>query len=718
MRIREGKVVTIKSMMHAAENSDQNSGKDSQEVGPPSSPEDALLARLNEQQQVAVRHGHDPLLIIAGAGTGKTHTLVHRVASLINGGVAPQRLLLLTFTRRAAAEMLRRVAGLLGTHAKDGRDRAPSRRVWGGTFHATACRLLRLHGAAIGLDADFTILDRSDAEDLMNVVRTEMGLTSLKTRFPKKGTCLAIYSNCVNSQLPLDEVLQANFPWCLDYEGPLKKLFKNYVERKDRSAVLDYDDLLLFWRGLMMDDLASPAVRERFDSVLVDEYQDTNQVQADILNHLRPDGSGLTVVGDDCQSIYSFRAATVRNILDFPKTFPRTTIIKLQQNYRSTQPILTATNHVIAEATEQFAKELWSTRKEGNKPRLVTCEDEWEQTDEIVREVLERREEGLQLRDQAVLFRASHHSIILEGELTRHNIPYVKYGGLKFIETAHVKDVLSLLRFAENYKDLVAGLRFLMLLPGIGPKTAHRLVDSLIESGGDFGRWQKEKVPSLIRHEWKELTTLLRQLTSPKCPPLPAQLSAICRLYQPLLEARYDAAAARLRDIEQLEQLSTRFADRRTMLSDMALDPPSSSADLAGPALRDEDYLILSTIHSAKGLEWDAVYVVHAADGHIPSDMSTDNAAQVDEERRLFYVALTRAKRWLYVYFPQRYESPRSRRNDWNGLAQLTRFLPAHVKCHFDCRTALNVAAEETSGAGSRTSKRKQIRRSVSSFWG
>ncbi|MDH3717563.1 MAG: ATP-dependent helicase, partial [Planctomycetota bacterium] len=491
---------------------------DAAQSKPVTNKDELQLAGLNDRQRAAVTHGEQPLLIVAGAGTGKTHTLVHRVANLIQGGIPAQRVLLLTFTRRASAEMLRRVAGLLGTPTSTaptstaptstaptstpptstaGQPRRGSEisRVWGGTFHATACRLLRMHGSAIGLDVDFTILDRSDAEDLMNVVRTDIGLAALKTRFPKKGTCLAIYSHCVNSELPLEQILQTKYPWCVEYTDQLKKLFKNYVRRKDFSAVLDYDDLLLFWRGLMADDLAGQSVRDRFDCVLVDEYQDTNRLQADILKHLCHDGTGLTVVGDDCQSIYSFRAATVRNILDFPKHYPQTTIVTLEQNYRSTQPILDATNAVIGQARDQFTKQLWSDRAAGQLPWLVSCDDEWEQTDEIVRQVLEHRESDLDLRDQAVLFRASHHSILLEGELTRHNIPYVKYGGLKFVETAHIKDVISVLRFAENQKDIVAGQRLLMLLPGIGPKTAQRLLRDLQQSAGSLPAWKKAQVP-------------------------------------------------------------------------------------------------------------------------------------------------------------------------------------------------------------------------------
>jgi DNA helicase-2/ATP-dependent DNA helicase PcrA len=681
--------------------------------------DNALLARLNPQQREAVCHGDTPLLIIAGAGTGKTQTLVHRVAHLIQRGVPAQRILLLTFTRRAAAEMLRRVEGLLrGTRTATGPLRTQTTRVWGGTFHATATRLLRVYGNAIGLTPDFTILDRTDAEDLMNVIRTDMGLSEHKKRFPKKGTCMAIYSHCINSQSPLEKVLQTSFPWCRDYASQLKELFKAYVERKDVASVLDYDDLLLFWNGLLNDDQAGDRIRDRFDCVLVDEYQDTNQLQGRILKQLRPDGSGLTAVGDDCQSIYSFRAATVRNILDFPKTFPGTRLVKLEQNYRSTEPILKATNNVIAQAGEQFTKRLWSSRTDGEQPNLVTCQDDLEQTDELIRQVLEHREAGILLRDQAVLFRTSHHSVVLEGELTRHNIPYVKYGGLKFIESAHVKDVMAVLRLAENPKDIVAGLRVLVLLPGIGPGNAKRLMNVLIEADGKFDCWRDVKVPQAAASHWPDLVRLMRRLTAAKTPPLPAQLTAVRKFYRPWLEEKYDAADARLRDIEQLEQLASRFEDRRAMLSDIALDPPNSTEDFAGPPLLDEDYLILSTIHSAKGLEWDAVYVIHAADGNIPSDMATGDAEQIDEERRLFYVALTRAKSWLYVYFPQRYYQPqRGRYTDAFNMAQVTRFIDEEIRRHFDCRTASVEPIDSASDATGLDSKRQAIRRSASSIW-
>jgi len=687
-----------------------------------------ILTGLNEQQQAAVRHGDGPLLIVAGAGTGKTRTLVHRVAQAIDQGVAPGRILLLTFTRRAAGEMLRRVDGLLRQLADASRKDAPgkrsrfhgSKRVWGGTFHATATRLLRAYGKSVGVDPAFTIHDRTDSEDLLDVVRTELRLAKTDKRFPKKRTCMAIYSHCVNSQRPLESVLADAYPWCGDYADELKRLFRAYVDRKESAAVLDYDDLLLFWHGLMEEEKAARKVRDRFDRVLVDEYQDTNHVQAEILRLLCPDGTGLTVVGDDAQSIYSFRAATVRNILDFPKQFSGTTVVTLEQNYRSTQPILDATNGVIALAKERFTKDLFSDRHAGETPQLVTCEDEDEQTDAIIRRILQHREAGIDLRRQAVLFRASHHSITLEAELARHNIPFVKYGGLKFTETAHVKDLMAILRLAENPRDMVAGMRLLMLLPGVGPAKARRTMEELIESGGDFNVWADAVPAKAAADIWPKLVKLMRQLTRASDREIAAQVHAARKFYAPLLEEKFDNAQPRLRDLEQIEQLSERFPDRAAMLSEIALDPPTTTEDYAGEPLLDEDYLILSTIHSAKGLEWEAVYVLHAADGNIPSDMATGKPEQVEEERRLFYVALTRARNWLYVCFPQRYfHAYRGRFSDRHGYAQLTRFIPKPVKRHFDCRLAFewddagDDAADETDVAP----QRKDLRRRSRSIW-
>lgn len=694
---------------------------------------DQVLADLNPQQREAVRHAEGPLLIVAGAGTGKTATLVHRVAWLIASGVDPGRILLVTFTRRAAAEMLRRVDAVLqrlreaesgardtsgpseGAAAPAGR----ASRVWGGTFHAIATRLLRQYGKAIGLPAEFTIHDRTDSEDLLNVVRTDLGLAKTDRRFPKKGTCMDIYSRCVNARQKLEHVLATGYPWCQEWADELKRLFDAYVDRKESAGVLDYDDLLLYWHALLADPGAGETVRKRFDRVLVDEYQDTNVLQAEILYQLCPDGKGLTVVGDDAQSIYSFRAATVRNILDFPKHYAGTTIVTLEQNYRSTQPILTATNGVISQARHRYTKNLWTGRQGGEKPALVACETEDDQTDYVVRRILEHREAGVDLRRQAVLFRASHHSMMLEAELTRRNIPFHKYGGLKFIETAHVKDLMAFLRLAENPRDLVAGTRLLGLLPGIGPQKARQLMDVLAEAGGNFGVWNQRKPPAAAEKLWPKLVNLLIGLAGSK-QDLPGQVHRVRKFYGPMLIELYDNPQPRARDLEQLEQIASRYKDRRTMLAEITLDPPSSTQDFAGKPTLDEDYLVLSTIHSAKGLEWDAVYVIHASDGNIPSDMSTGSPEGIDEELRLFYVALTRARNRLYVCYPLRYYRYSGGFSDAYGYAQLTRFLPNRVCRHFLRSTALPCGEDdeaESAGSPKPHITSKAVRRRTKDLW-
>ena len=549
---------------------------------------DDLLAGLNPRQREAATHGDSPLLIVAGAGTGKTATLVHRVAWLIAGGVDPGRILLLTFTRRAAAEMLRRAEHLLRRLGRPG-----TTRVWGGTYHAIATRLLHRYGKAIGLPPAFTVHDRSDSEDLMNVVRTDLNLAKTDKRFPKKGTCMAIYSRCVNAREKLDDVLQHHFLWCKDWHDELKLLFDGYVDRKEAAGVLDYDDLLLFWHALLEDEKAGDAIRRSFDCILVDEYQDTNTLQAEILYGLSPEGKGLTVVGDDAQSIYAFRAATVRNILDFPKHYKNTTIVTLEQNYRSTQPILEATNGVIGLAKERYAKNLWSDRADGERPWLVNCEDDTDQAEYVIRKILEHREAGVDLRRQAVLFRASHHSILLEAELARANIPFHKYGGLKFVEAAHVKDLMAFLRLAENPRDMVSGSRLLPLLPGIGPGKARQLMDTLLAAGGSFDIWVQWRPPAGAAKIWPKFVKLLTDLTDTR-DDLPTQIGRVRKFYAPLLEAKYDHVEPRLRDLEQLELIASRYRSRSRMLLELTLDPPSSTQDLAGPPTLDDDYLVLA----------------------------------------------------------------------------------------------------------------------------
>jgi len=652
------------------------------------------FASLNAQQRDAVDHGIDQpdrqgeaLLVIAGAGSGKTMTLASRVARQVLAGADPQRILLLTFSRRAAKEMESRVGRVLHQALRfSSTQRLPSL-PWSGTFHSIGARLLRDYAAQVGLNEAFTILDRGDAEDVLGLVRQQLGLgdTKGKSRFPQKGTCLSIYSRAVNSQAPLQSLLLDNYPWCVQHEVDLKRLFGAYVGEKHKQGVVDFDDLLLYWSHLMGDRELGAHVAARFDHVLVDEYQDTNRLQEAILLGLKPTGRGLTVVGDDAQSIYSFRAAEVRNILEFPQRFtPAARVVRLERNYRSTQPILDASNAVIALASERFAKNLWTELASSERPQLVTVEDEAAQARWVADRVLEHREAGLKLTAQAVLFRASHHSAGLELELARRNIPFVKFGGLQFLEAAHVKDVLSVLRWVENPRSRLAGSRVAQLVPGIGAATASRLLDAMEAAADPAGELQRFEPPAAAKLEWQALAKLIEDLRS-SVSPWPEDIQLANLWYQPHLERLHDDARIRQADLVQLARMANASSSRQQFLTDMTLDPPAATSDEAGPPLLDEDYLILSTIHSAKGMEWQSVHLLNAVDGCIPSDMATGNQAQIDEERRLLYVALTRAKRHLQVLVPQRfYVSGQSGVGDRHVYGSLTRFIPPEVASLFE----------------------------------
>ncbi|MEO0081759.1 MAG: ATP-dependent helicase [candidate division WOR-3 bacterium] len=641
---------------------------------------------LNRQQLKAVTHGDGPLLIIAGAGTGKTRTLAYRVAWLIRQGVPAERILLLTFTRRAAQEMLSRAHALC---------RQSTRKVWGGTFHAVANRLLRSFGRAVGLSPSFTVVDEGDAADLLGVIRTELGYTSKEKRFPRKATIRDIYSRMVNAQEPLSRVLEKEYPWCVEAEKGLAEVFTRYTVRKQEREILDYDDLLLYWKALLDCEPARRQVAGLFDHVLVDEYQDTNIIQAEILECLRRDNRNITVVGDDAQSIYAFRGATVRNILTFPERFPNTTIVTLEENYRSVQPILDVANAVMESARFRYTKNLWSEQASSHRPILVTCQDEAEQTQMVADDVLKHLEEGISLREQAVLFRAGHHSDMLEVELARRNIPFHKYGGLRFVESAHVKDLLALLRIVENPRDEMSWFRALEMLDGVGPKTARGVFAHLEQNQYNISSLDGFPVPVAAQERFAEMLAALRAVAAGGKMPVAVQVEILRRYYEPLLERLYDNPVPRARDLEQLEQIAQRYRSRRSFITDLALDPPDSTADLAGPPYKDEDFLVLSTMHSAKGCEWKVVYIIHAADGMIPSDMATEDEDSIEEERRLFYVAITRAREWLYVFFPLRYYHARFRLGDRHLYAQLTRFLPAEVTRLFEHRT-VRYGLEET----------------------
>ena len=656
----------------------------------------AYLATLNPEQRRAVEHGIGerettpaaPLLVIAGAGSGKTNTLAHRVAHLIVNGADPRRILLMTFSRRAAGEMSGRVERIARRVMGESAGVMTQALTWAGTFHGIAARLLRDYAEAIGLDPAFTIHDREDSADLMNLARHELGFSKTEKRFPTKGTCLAIYSRCVNAEQAIEDVLRRAFPWCETWADELKQLFSAYVEAKQRQNVLDYDDLLLYWAQTMGEPLLAQDIGGRFDHVLVDEYQDTNRLQASILMGLKPAGRGLTVVGDDAQLIYSFRAATVRNILDFPQLFtPPAQVITLDRNYRSTQPILAAANGVIELASERFTKNLWTERTTGEKPRLVSVRDEADQARYIAEQVLEAREGGATLKQQAVLFRASHHSGPLEVELTRRNIPFVKFGGLKFLDAAHIKDLLALLRFVENPRDRVAGFRLMQLLPGVGPASAQRALDQMAQAADPLAALAAAPTPPRAGDDWRAFVETLSELAACRGR-WPAELERARLWYEPHLERLHEDASMRRADLIQLEAIAAGYPSRERFLTELTLDPPDATSDQAGTPSRDDDYLILSTIHSAKGQEWKSVYVLNVVDGCIPSDLAAETAAELEEERRLLYVAMTRAKDDLHLVVPQRFFTHgQHAQGDRHVYAARTRFIP-HDLLAFYARTS------------------------------
>ncbi|MCL1593751.1 MAG: ATP-dependent helicase [Actinomycetia bacterium] len=659
----------------------------------------SYLEGLNERQRAAVLHGDGPLLVIAGAGSGKTKTLAARVAHLIETGTEPDRILLLTFSRRASAEMIKRAGSVC--------DGAKVSAVWGGTFHSIANRLLRRFGEAVGLGEGFTVLDRADTESMFGMLRTSHGLGTQKRRFPRKETIASIYSRTVNARTPLAKTLEERFPYCLEHVDDIGTLFTGYTERKRETNVIDYDDLLLYWQALMGSG-ARDVVRGLFDHVLVDEYQDTNHVQAAILDAMCGQDGNLTVVGDDAQSIYSFRAATVENILTFPESHPIAQVVMLDRNYRSTPEILNVANAVISASETAFDKQLWTQRPNGSYPELVTCYDEAAQADWVCDRVLELRERGIDLRDQAVLFRTGHHAGGLEIELTRRSIPFVKFGGLKFLEAAHVKDLMSMLRILDNPKDELAWHRVLLMLPGIGPATAHKVMAHLEEVSVSAGTDVLESFLTYdipVGREPREVLGLLRDVLA-DCrgnggdEPTPSvqidRLSDLCAAVFPIV---YDDADARLGDVHHLSGLAAEYPSRSRFLTEITLDPPASTSDFADAPYIDDDYLILSTIHSAKGGEWRAVTVIHAADGNIPSDMALSEPGGLEEERRLLYVALTRAKDHLAVTVPQRFYHHRFSTNGAHSYALPSRFLDPTTGLFESIATGVPAVSEEVVAA-------------------
>ena len=649
---------------------------------------------LNPAQSAAVTHAGSSLLIVAGAGTGKTGTLAARVARLIEEGTPPNRILLLTFTRRAAQEMLARAGRLT--------DGASTAQVWGGTFHSVANRLLRTYGRGVGLDPAFTVLDQGDALEMFGIVRAGVVETA-GPRFPKKETIAAVYDQVVGTQRPLGDVVRAEFPWVVGHLEALPPIFEEYTRRKRSRRVLDYADLLLFWRGMLASTEIGDEVAGRFDHVLVDEFQDTDPVQADIVHSMADRGVDVTVVGDDAQSIYGFRAATVANMWSFGDRRPGTVQVTLEDNYRSTGPILDVANAVLAQSDQHFDKHLRPKRSGTRRPLLVTCHDELGQARIVADTILELREEGIPLVDQAVLFRTGYHSDILELELGRRDIPYQKWGGLKFLEAAHIKDLVSLLRVLDNPWDELAWNRVLRTLPGIGPATVRSMMEAMglveavpIAEGtasdhegptrSPLHRFLHDelKVPSAAREELGTLREALADCLGHDGtePSVAVQVERLTMWCEPSFDRRYERAEIRAGDLQQLQISAESYTSRSRFLTELTLEPPASTGDLADEPHKDDDSLTLSTVHSAKGMEWGAVHIIHAADGNFPADMSLSTTEGLEEERRLMYVALTRARDVLNVYVPLRYHHKRQS-GDRHSYAPISRFL-APVRSLFD----------------------------------
>ena len=615
---------------------------------------------LNKAQLEAVESVNGPYLVIAGAGSGKTRVLVHRVAYLVEQGVKPEQILLLTFTRRAAEEMLRRASLLLDERCK---------RISGGTFHSFANMILRKYAKLLEISNNFTILDQADAEDAVNLVRTQLGYHKSEKRFPRKHAILEVISKSVNKSEEIADVLYDEYPQFMEFTDEIKKIRQEYNKYKRQKSLLDYDDLLVFLKNLLSkhEDVRA-ALSAKYKYIMVDEYQDTNKLQAHIACLLAADHANIMVVGDDAQSIYSFRGANFKNIIDFPKIFKNTKIITLEENYRSTQPILNLTNAVIGQAKEKFEKHLYTKKKEGNTPIFLDCADENSQSRFVADKILELREEGVALKEIAVLFRSGWHSNDLEIELASRNLPFVKYGGQKFVEAAHIKDILSYLRIVYNTQDQVSWLRALLLIPKIGPKTATRIIEAVIDDAKDGELLRKNE----------ELVKLLELLKSVDCQrDTPAKIiEKFLGYYQPLLKINYDDFNKRLNDLDSLLRIAERYKTTEQFLVDMALEPPERSLIEAGKRDKDDVPLTLSTIHSAKGLEWHTVFLIYVAEGHLPSYLSLETDDQVEEERRLFYVAATRAKTNLFLLKPHIDRSPRSFMDGGGSVfTQVSRFL-------------------------------------------
>ena len=623
-------------------------------------------AGLDDAQLAAVTHDDAPLVILAGAGTGKTRTLTARVAALIDRGVAPERVLLLTFTRRAADDMIARAAAMC-TREDAGR------RVQGGTFHAVAHRMVARSTDALGLPAAVSVLDRSDSADAMDLLRHDHDLAGGRVRVPGASTLLDIYSRSVNTGRPARHVVATEFPWVEPHVEQVMALLRAYVTRKRERGLLDFDDLLLAWRSLLTDPILGAEMSARWDHVLVDEYQDVNQIQVDIVRSLRPDGRGLTVVGDDAQAVYGFRGADSAHLVELTTAFDAVRVVRLERNFRSRQRLLDLANRVRPTRAGPGLV-LRSDRPGGPRPQLIRCHDAPGEARAITDAVLSVMDDR-RLRDQAVLMRTGHHSDLLEVELTARGVPFVKFGGLKFLEAAHVRDFVAALRVRDNRIDEVAWYRLLRLHDGIGPARARALLDPL--AGADpTDDSHAEAVATAPPMSRVRLAATLDGIAAARGQTRIGDRAARClKFLRPLLTARYPDAMVRLADLDRLVSAAGSAPDLGAFVAELTLDPPASTGDLAGPPHLDEDYLTLSTVHSAKGLEWPVVHVMHLVDGAFPADMALSAPEGLIEEQRLFYVAVTRAADELSLYAPLRMPHHRHGRDDKHSIAPLSRFL-------------------------------------------
>jgi DNA helicase-2/ATP-dependent DNA helicase PcrA len=624
---------------------------------------------LDEAQLEAATHaGEEPLVVVAGAGTGKTRTLVSRVAWLLERGTPPERILLLTFTRRAADEMLARAAALVG--AVPGAARPD-----GGTFHAMAHRFVSLHAGSFGLANGFSVLDPAEASDVMDLVREPCGLDGDEVRVPRPSTLVEIYSRCVNTQRQLREVLAVDYPWCEAHLDAISDLFGEYTARKRSAALLDFDDLLLYWRALLAHDQVGASVASRYDHVLVDEYQDVNSLQVDIVRALRPSGRGLTVVGDDAQAIYGFRGSDSRHMCDLAQLWPNARVVRLERNFRSRQPLLDLANVVRPGETGSEVR-LHSHRKDGARPRLARCHDVTTEARTVAEAILEAHGRGRSLRDQAVLVRAAHHSDLIEVELTIRRIPYRKYGGLRFLEAAHVKDLVAAGRLLDNSHDVVSCFRILRLHEKVGPSRARSMLAALNPKDDDLlARWPDAVALAPATARAALARTFDAMVSAREAVGAAARMQRLLEVLRPLVMEHYSDAHARVADLERLADSAAGAPDFSSWITELVLDPPRSTGDLAGPPHIDDDYLVVSTIHSAKGLEWPVVHLPHLVDGAFPSDMALGSDEGLAEERRLFYVAVTRARDELYLYMPLRMHHRRRSLDDRHGFALASRFL-------------------------------------------